>query len=167
MIAKSSISANLRSLNTQFKRNKSPKLCLFYSKLAILELCGWTEESMDDMVLWYAKKHLKNDVNINYIKKEVVGKTYGFDYAKHFRKMLSQVVGMVNFEKVERKVDQIKKVKLASTLNSLKQIRDKEAHTHVKGTTRVINSPSITITQFDDVYAGLKEFERIVRTLPI
>ena len=52
MVAKNSIlPGNLRSLDYRYRRAHSAlKEALFCSKLAILELCGWIEESMDDMV---------------------------------------------------------------------------------------------------------------------
>ena len=51
MIGKTNIERNIKQLKTNFNKTNSPKLELFYSKLAIIELCGWIEESMDDIVL--------------------------------------------------------------------------------------------------------------------
>ena len=51
MIAKSYILANLNALDARYKRASRAKDALFASKLALLELCGWIEESMDDIVV--------------------------------------------------------------------------------------------------------------------
>ena len=161
MIAKSYILANLKGLEKKFKTSP-PKDALYFSKLAILELCGWIEESMDDVVIRCAKAHLKDAANLKYIEGDVVKRTYAFDYEK-FRFMLIRLVGLVNVERIESKMDAVLKLKFASTLDALKRARDSEAHTHIKGVARVINAPSITIAQFQDVYAGLKEVEKLVK----
>ena len=49
----------------------------------------------------------------------------------------------------------------------LKTARDAEAHTHINGVTREINAPSITISQFADVYQGLKLTENTLRSTKI
>jgi hypothetical protein len=50
MIAKTYILNNLSTIEKLYNDSSSIKNSLFYSKLAILELCGWTEESMDDII---------------------------------------------------------------------------------------------------------------------
>ena len=162
MIAKRYIVANLKGLDARFGRATTQKDSLYYSKLAILELCGWIEESMDDIILRCAKAHLKLTDNIRYIEKDVVKRTYAFEYAA-FRSMLIRLIGLVNVERLEEKMDPLIKTRLDSTHAALKGARDSEAHTHIKGVARVINAPSATFAQFQDVYAGLKEIESLVK----
>ena len=50
-----------------------------------------------------------------------------------------------------------------STLGTLKAARDAEAHTHIKGVTRRINAPSVTLCQFVAVYDGLVEVDSFLR----
>jgi len=52
---------------------------------------------------------------------------------------------------------------LITTTEQLKAQRNKEAHTHVKGVTRNINAPSLTMAQFQPLYEGLCEFDRVIR----
>jgi hypothetical protein len=137
---------------------------MFFSKLAILELCGWIEESMDDIIMRCADRNIKETKNIDHVKSQIVAPTYGFEYHRHFRRMLIQLIGLVNVERIERTVDPIKRDRLKSTLSSLKKVRDPEAHTHIKGVTPVINAPSVTIVQFQPVYDGLIEFDRVIRS---
>jgi hypothetical protein len=136
---------------------------LFYSKLAILELCGWIEGSMDDIVLTCANRHLKHPSNLRRVEREIVGKTYGFEYEKHFRNMLFQLVGTINVEKIERKFDPAKFQVLKSQLGVLKSIRDEEAHTHLKGVTKRLDAPSVTKGRFFLIYDGLKDIDDNVR----
>lgn len=163
MIAKSYILTNLKALDWRYKRSTSSKELLFFSKLAILELCGWIEESMDDIIRKCAKRHLRKQSNQKYVEIEIIKRNYGFDYQRHFRNMLVRMVGLISVERIERRVDQTKRSNLEATLSVLKTIRDSEAHTHIKGVTRTINSPSITIMHFYLVYDGLKEFDRVIR----
>ena len=163
MITKSYILENLKSLDYKYKKARSAKEALFCSKLAILELCGWIEESMDDVIRRCANKKLENHVNRKYCENQIIGKNYGFDYSKNFRSMLIRLMGLVAVEALERKVDAKKCATLKATLSSLKRTRDSEAHTHIKGRTRTLNAPSVTIAYFHILYEGLQEFELKIR----
>ena len=164
MIAKTYIHDNLTSLDRRYRAAQSAKEALFFSKLAVIELCGWIEESMDDVVLRCSVRSLLEPANRKYVTKKVVRRNHGFSYENHFRRMLIQLIGIVSVEWLERQVDPIKRDKLVATLSALKTMRDAEAHTYLKGVTRHINSPSVTLAQFPDVYDGLREFERVIRS---
>lgn len=161
MIAQSYILVNLRALDKKYNKT-SGKEALFFSKLALIELCGWIEESMDDIVLRCSIRHLKDETNRKHCANEIVKRTYGFDYA-NFRSMLIRLLGLVNVERIEAQVDETKYQIFKSKLSSLKQARDREAHTHLKGVTRTIDAPSYTIAQLQGVYEGLLEFDRVIR----
>jgi|SRR5579872_3788903 len=163
MISQSYITGNLQAINRSYLAATSQRESLFFSKLAILELCGWIEESMDDVVMRCAMRHLKELGNRAYCRDEFVNKTYGFDYHKNFRFMLIRLLGLVNVENIEARVNQTKRDRMTAALSSLKAQRNLEAHTHVKGTARSINAPSVTIAQFRPLYEGLTEFDRIIR----
>lgn len=163
MIARSHILSSLKALDRKYMETTSTKESLFYSKLAILELCGWIEESMDGIILRCAGRHLKINSNKEYVQKQIVKKTHGFDYDNHFRRMLVQLMGIINVEMLEKNVDQIKQAQLKAALSALKTARDAEAHTHIKGVTKHINSPSVTLSQFPDVCDGLLEYDRVIR----
>ena len=163
MIARSYIYANLNKLEKMYHDSKTSKEALYFSKLALLELCGWVEESMDDLILRCAIRNLKNAENRKFVRKKIIKPTYGFDYEDHFRKMLIQLIGIINVEKIERKVDPLLRDSLKSNLSTLKEARNPEAHTHIKGVARTIDAPSVTLSHFPPVYDGLKEYERIIR----
>lgn len=163
MIARSYITANLKIMESKYRGSKTQKESLFYSKLAILELCGWIEESMDDVVIRCARRHVKSKRNMDYVMNDIVRRTFGFEYDRHFRRMLIQLLGLINVEKLERRVDPVKRDRLKATLATLKSARDSEAHTHIKGVTRRINAPSVTLSQLPAVYDGLREYESVIR----
>lgn len=165
MISKSTISKNLKSLDSKYRRTNSSMESLYFSKLALMELCGWIEESMDDVIFRCAYRNLREQENRDFTNVRIIKPTYGFEYKKHFRKMLIELIGLINVERIESKVDPVKKQNLKSVLGSLKVSRDRVAHTHIKGITRVIDSPSITLHRFNHVYAGLKEYEAVIRNM--
>lgn len=166
MVSKGSITKNLDRLERLYNKSKTPKEGLFYSKLAILEFCGWIEESMDDIINRCAKKHLRNVSSIRYVDK-VINRTSGFEYNAHFRMMLIKLLGIIKVEKLEIRVDPVKFQKLKSTLGSLKRPRNIQAHTHLRGATMTLDAPSITKRNFMTVYNGLKEFEEKIKNLKL
>ena len=158
---------NLRSLDHQYRKARSAKEALFCSKLAILELCGWIEESMDDVVRCCAVRHLNLQDNLTFCERDIIKRTHGFEYEPHFRSMLIRLMGLIAVEKLEKKIDQNIHAAMLAVLSSLKNSRNSEAHTHLKGTTRILNAPSVTIGQFQPVYDGLIEFEKQIRKMKL
>jgi len=163
MISRSYIYKNLKSMDVLYIHSNSIKKGLFYSKLALLELCGWIEESMDDIIRRCAHKNLKINRNLRMIENVIIKRTSGFEYNQHFRQMLVKTIGLINLEKLEKKFDPVKFQLLEITLESLKRARNNEAHTHIKGTTRRIDAPSVTISRFLIVYDGLMNIDQEIR----
>jgi hypothetical protein len=165
MIVKSHIQKNIIEIDNLYNKSSSSyKNQLYYSKLALLELCGWIEESMDIIILEFAKRNLKLKKNIKEIE-ESTKKNSSFDYEHNFRRLLVNIIGLINVEMLENNLDQIKYQKLKAALNNLKTVRNSEAHTHLKGVTKTIDAPSVTMKHFLDVNDGLKEFESKLRTM--
>ena len=116
---------------------------------------------MDDIVLTCARRFLKNNSNINYVEKEVVQKTYSFEYSK-FRFMMVRVVGIIRVEKLENSFDQAIFHVMNAALNTLKEKRNRAAHTYTSGATLIVDTPSTIKGDFNVVYDGLKDIERCV-----
>jgi hypothetical protein len=163
MITKGYIDSTLKELDAAYSSAATPADAQRYAKLAIIELCGWIEESMDSIVLRCSKRHVKHPANQTYCEQKIIKRTYGFDYQDHFRFMLIRLVGLINVERLEQQVDQPKYIQMTAALSSLKALRDVEAHTHLKGTTRTLSAPSVIISKFQPVYDGLMEFDRNLR----
>jgi len=163
MIVKGYIESTLQELEMLYLQHQSVKKDIYYSKLALLELCGWIEESFDAIVKTSIIDKLKSEAYKN-ILKATIKKNYGFQYSNNFRPMLTKAIGLYKSEKIERKIDSSGKVQvLSTTLGNLKQVRDDNAHTFIRGTTTTVQSPSITISQFQRIYPIIKEFEREVK----
>ena len=167
MINKGQIQKNLIQIDNSYIKSKRPRQTLYFSKLAILELCGWIEESMDNIVQTFAGRRLRKPANLTFIEKQVIRRTYSFEYDQHFRSMLIQVFGIINVERLENNLDKTKFDIMKSTLISLKECRDKQAHTHLKDTTMIIDAPSTTQNRFRIVYDGLKDIESCIRKMKL
>ena len=166
MISKTEIQRNLRELDSRYRKARTPKDMLYFSKLAIIELCGWIETSMDEIADSCARKYIKSADNLAIVRRSIK-KIHGFHYDDHFRPLLINVIGMITWEKIEARFDPAKRDLLAVQLASLKTMRDSEAHTFIKGVTRIIAAPSVSIAAFNQVYPGLKELDNLVRKLKL
>lgn len=167
MIAKTCIRNNLTQINKLYQKSTGKKQPLFYSKLAILELCGWIEESMDEIVRRCANRHLKNSENKNYVGTDIIKRTTSFTYDAHFRNMLLRMVGIINVERLENKLNKTKFDLMKSTINTLKTYRDEEAHTHLKDDTKRLDAPSVTLNRLQLIYDGLKDIDDCIRKMKI
>lgn len=167
MIVKGDILTNLSELDRAYTRATDPKQSLYLSKLAVLELCGWIEMSMDDMILCHSRRKLRLPANKKIAEKEIVNRTYGFEYDRHFRAMLMKTIGLVACERIEAKIDASVLVKFSAQLESLKTVRNSLAHTYLgkTGTTTTIDAPSATRARIADLYDGLKAYDGALRAL--
>ena len=163
MITKKHIVPSLKALDIAYQGSASTDDAERFAKLAIIELCGWIEESMDLLVLRCATRHLKIAKNLEHCRDQIVKTTYGFDYGSHFRSMLIKLLGLITVERLENEVDLKKHLTLKSTLGSLRVVRDSIAHTHLKGTARALDAPSVTMNNFLNVYAGLMDLDQTMR----
>jgi len=164
MVNKTHIERNLTQINALYQKHMGDKKALYYSKLAILEVCGWIEESIDDVVLECASKRLTETKNLEFVK-EAVNHTYSFEYERNFRNLLIQVFGIINVEKMESSLDQVKFELMKSSLGTLRKYRDIHAHTYTKGVTKTMYAPSSTVNHFQYVYQGLKNVESCIRKM--
>ena len=165
MVNKSAIARNLGEINSRYNKSRGPRDPLYFSKLALIELCGWIEVTMDSIVSYCAKRHLREAKNLEFVQERVIQKTYSFAYESHFRAMLMSVVGLVNLEELEGMLEPTKFHVMKSSLGTLKQQRDQEAHTYIVGTTPTLAAPSVIIGHFQKVYDGLKDVELCIRRL--
>lgn len=101
MIVKGYIENTIDELDKLYNASTSQKKTIYYSKLALLELCGWLEETMDNIVEAHCNRKLKLTANKTEFKKERIKPIYGFEYNRHFRPMLMAAIGIIELEKIE------------------------------------------------------------------
>jgi hypothetical protein len=161
MVIKKYIQETIKKLDRHYNSTPTAE-ATFYSKLAIIELCGWIEFSMDNIAEGFATKKLKTTPYKD-IFKSLKDKNYGFEYKGNFRKMLYQTIGLHNMEKIETRMNRSGAITiLEAELNILKSLRNDAAHTYIDAT-KTYQSPSVTKAQLDKVYPILKEFSLLIK----
>lgn len=165
MITRGYLNDNLQRLDKLYNESSNKKDTVFHSKLALLELCGWIEESMDNIVAVYAKKKLKLD-SFKKLHVKIVDNNYGFKYKENFRPMIIQTIGIMQAEKLESQLNKSGKIDILSgQLGALNKLRNDAAHTFIKGTTKSYDAPSSIISRFQIIYPILVEIDKEFRKL--
>jgi len=166
MYAKTYIETTLKELDQLYNQATSQKKTIYFSKLALIELCGWIEESVDDILLRHSTRRLKVVSNREYYREKVVEPNYGFQYKKNIRPMLIGAIGIVGVEKFEKKLEKKSQVTLLKTyLGNLREDRNQAAHTHLKGITRRYNAPSHVIGDYRRISTVLDNFDVELRKI--
>ena len=160
MLAKRPIEDLLKELSKLYDNPADETHADFYAKLSLLELCGWLEAAIDNIILTYARLKVTTAKNIDLLEKEIVGKTYGCDYKDHARQMLIKIIGLINVEKLETELTNLGIFQiLVSQLGSLWALRKPEAHTTIAGVTRSFQAPSAMLTYLNSLEPILNTFE--------
>jgi len=121
------------------------------SKLALIEFCGWLEEWMDEAVRQINQSTLNDR---KWVEEYIIGRTHGFSYDKHFRRMLCGVLGEHSIRGIENSFEQNNPGDLElirSSLNTLWRLRCKLAHADLAAHQRAqinISAPSVTNSQY-------------------
>ena len=88
-------------LDKLYNNATSQKKAIYFSKLAVIELCGWIEETLDDIIIKHGNRNLKTVENKNYCLNKIVSSNYGFQYNNNIRPMLINLLGLIQLEKFE------------------------------------------------------------------
>jgi hypothetical protein len=164
MVSRSYIARNLRSLNRKYLRSKTQAEPLYYSKLAIIELCGWIETSVDEIFVTCAPKHVNETRYLQQFSVKLQN-TYGFSEKKHLKPLIITLVGMNGLEKLEASCDPRFLGALLRNLNELTAMRNSLAHTYIKGFAITIESPQLILRRLDQVADGLDHLEEKLNLL--
>ena len=119
---------------------------------------------MDDIILECALRCLRNEQYIRFIQNEI-RRNYSFDYEMNFRKLLIQIIGLMNFDRLEKNVQPVSLTILKPKLDSIKPLRNSHAHTHLQNCTATFNAPSVTKQYFLDIFDALKDYEQTLKRL--
>lgn len=165
MVDKAAIESALERLDARYKAAQDNFDLLYNSKLALIEVSGWTEVTMDDIIRSFAKEHLQCPQNLEYVESTIIERIHGFTYNAHFRRMLIQVAGLAAVEKVETHLDQAVFSQMKASLGNLSTRRNREAHTYIDGPERRIDSPSVINKYFKEIHEGLEEIEKCLMEL--
>jgi hypothetical protein len=160
MISKSDIETLIDKLDILYTSCGDPDFEIYYSKFALLELCGWIELAMDDIIKSFSAKNISDPANINLVEKEIIGKTWGFRYEEHFRPMLIKSLGLWFLEQIQADLNAHGELdKLRGELSILWDVRKKAAHTSVTGVTLSFDAPNVTKNRLIIIFPILQSIE--------
>ena len=134
------------------------------SKIALIELCGWIEAEFDDLILKAQNVVLKDEA---WVRINVLNCTFGFHYAKHFRPMLTEIIGEVFVRRVENEMTSKHGAQFDGLKSSLGTLWDKRcdlAHGYmaVPGRMLTVDSPAWVKNQFLRIRKSLTLYESVI-----
>ncbi|MEM1365806.1 MAG: hypothetical protein AAGH82_08665, partial [Pseudomonadota bacterium] len=132
MVSKYYIERNIRSLSQKYNQSKTQAEPIYYAKLAVIELCGWIEVSIDEIVEKAAVGFQANSHHRKQFVASIEG-VYGFHEKKHLRPLIRQLIGARGLDSLEHGCDTPTLSKLYRHLNELSEIRNRLAHTYITG----------------------------------
>lgn len=160
MINFTTIENTLVKIEALYNASTDSHLQILYSKLAILELSGWLEESFDEIL----HEYLNNKVTTDYITlgKEIIKKNNGIHWDK-IRLMINNIIGVSNLETIESLLESsLAGISIIKPfLNTLTPNRNIAAHTSIL-VSRTFDAPSVTIGQFRRIKPILVEIENLI-----
>lgn len=158
------VDATLKQLDVWFNEptqgGDRPKLL---SKLSVLELCGWIEGEFDRLALQVEAGRL-NDAE--WVKANVISRTYGFTYTDHWRPMLGRLVGEVFVRRVELQMEAIfpgELDQLKVQLGALWKQRCQFAHAQMLANVaaqQTFSAPSLALNQHRIIKKLLMHYEQ-------
>ena len=164
MVNYTDIEAKLQRLETEYNNSiLDPDLPIFYSKLAVIELSVWIEDSVDSIVYDYIDNHIVDPIVKQNIKKNIKG-NFGFNYYSNLFKVFTSVLGVDTWENIEDKLKPQKLVDLVNITSTFTGIRNKAAHSSIV-VTATFSSPSTTIAAYNKVKPAMMIIENELASL--
>jgi len=140
-------------IEAEYIKNLPPPYDVLYSKLAVMEFCGWIEQTFDDILKNYINNKLQLQTNKNYIEKEIIRRNSNFNYDNNFRKMLLNIIGIKNLEKFEYDLENKGALvsQLVPILGRYATERNDAAHTCTPRTTKTYQTPSVVLSDIKTI----------------
>lgn len=163
MLPSTDIDETLLYLDFQYqaiqKMGGGKKFVNIYCKIGLIELCGWIEQAMDEVI--HASSARTGCTDLAWLSKETEN-TYSFHYEEAFRPLLYGLIGQKQYEAMELALNGKAKTAFPSMkalLSTLKKPRNIHAHSHLLPATEPINTPSTLRGHQKTIAAGLSEIE--------
>jgi len=162
---------NINVYQQQYASAQGLREMLLPSKAALLEVCGWLEQAMDRLVIDCANRCQLSQSRLQSIQVDYVKKTSGFDYKRHFEKMLVAVVGFKVLEQAETQIGAATLAPFTASISSLVPLRNHYAHTHLDEAQpypqniTTIPSPSALIQYVTQAESALASLESALQGL--
>ena len=131
MLSTAELIQNITVYQGHYGAAQSLRELLLPSKAALLDVCGWLEEAMDRVVIDCANRCSLSAIRLQSIQRDYVRRTHGFEYERHFEKMLIAVIGFRVLEQAETQIGATTLTPFTSAISSLVPLRNHYAHTHL------------------------------------
>lgn len=164
MINSTDILNNLTRLEALYTGTTDVQLMQFYSKLAMIEFCGWIEDTIDDILEDYLDNHIVENPFRNKIDK-IIKSNYGFGYEKNLFKIFCTVVGSNNWENIMDSLPIVESQNFENITNYYSPLRNNVAHTHTSGTTPTYTAPSVILGDFRNLLTAMQSIESRIQAL--
>lgn len=165
MINFTDIENTLKRLDSEYSSCTDSQMSILYSKLSVLELCGWIEISIDTLLYEYVDSKILDSDCKNRIKK-IIRNCYGFHYDRNLFPLLCSVLGINNLENIIYVLPSVNFQNFKAITNTYTNERNNAAHTDTPfGTTRRYNAPSQVLNDFNLIKPGIQIIEREIKKL--
>jgi hypothetical protein len=140
----------------------SQQWAILYSKLAVIEFCGWIEQTFDAILENYISNKIVLPKNVDFIKNSIIKRNYGLHYDNNFRNLIRNIIGMNRLENFE---DYLENTNGSLTIFRTKlemytRERNNAAHTYSpNGTTITYQSPSAVLSEINTLTPILQTIE--------
>ena len=152
MIYYGQIRKTLNFLDSQYNISSSSAVQvrpMMFSKLAVIEYCGWLEETFDEIARNGARGKLKTKPCRQGFEKQITA-TVGFVYQKSGRRLICSAIGIAKLLEVEKEMKKNGDLeRLQSYLGQMNGYRKRAAHTSTRGVTAQYLAPSAVIENFN------------------
>ena len=166
MLRYTNVRLSLELLDRQYRAEQgsgSSKMLIMYSKLAVLECCGWFEESFDEIAVNCVRSKLRKKCDRKDLEAKIKT-TYGFEYKSKFRPLLIYGLGICKVLEIEKEIDRNGDLAvfqgILSNLNAQRQIA---AHTTSNGVTQSFPDPSTMLSNYNRTLPIIKKFWQLVK----
>lgn len=151
--------------NGKNTRNTPLKLELL-SKLALLELGGWIEMTIDKILEDYVSRKISDAQEQVSIRQSVIMSVFGFDPHRHVWPLFERILGVENCRRLKMDLEQKRLLHpFQSYLRNLWEQRSQEAHTYRIGVTHSVNTPSWTLSRFFQISPIIEQIRKFVERL--
>lgn len=167
MINYTDIEDTLNRLEREYNSCSETQLSILYSKLAVLELCGWIETSVDTLLKEYIDDNICDDNNKKLIN-SIIDRNYGFKFKEHIFPMLCSVLGISNVENILDSIPDRDMQNFKTLLGNYAKIRDFAAHNNVEiSTTPRYNAPSSVLHDYLLIKPAIQLMENKIKRIKV
>lgn len=155
----------LHKLDRRYTKSQTrdPTLSIVYSKAAILEVCGWLEETFDEIAHNCVRQRLRTLERRKFLDDKIKA-THGFEYKTKARPLIAHAIGVVRLLEIEKELESSASlIVLTTACSNLNKLRQDAAHTTLSGRKMTYPAPSVAIQEFEKCLPITKQLWELVR----